>query len=196
MSSLTLKMLWETTDKNHKTHLLQVWTNYPHQGPGILWKLVFNLHYPHIKHTRWILVPRGYMCWNLALSKGFFFPYNAHFHRIQHNQKRLWLWVTMRHCKMLYRDVWINLAPLRRFGLDISILGSMMKNKCISGSRWAVTGSPCNNGVRELFGIMSFLKYKPFSERHWWQCAVERPINHDAPEGDSILVEYQGFRNV
>lgn len=40
--------------------------------------------------------------------------------------------------------------------------------------RWAVTGTPVLNGSIDLFALMSFLQFEPFSIRCYWHSLVQR----------------------
>lgn len=53
--------------------------------------------------------------------------------------------------------------------------------------RWAVTGTPIQNGSYDLFSIMAFLKFEPFSIRSYWRSLVQRPLNQGKEEGLSRL---------
>ncbi|PIA59975.1 hypothetical protein AQUCO_00400688v1 [Aquilegia coerulea] len=43
--------------------------------------------------------------------------------------------------------------------------------------RWVVTGTPIQNGSLDLFSLMAFLKFEPFSIKNYWQSLVQRPLS-------------------
>ncbi|OIW15493.1 hypothetical protein TanjilG_32897 [Lupinus angustifolius] len=53
--------------------------------------------------------------------------------------------------------------------------------------RWAVTGTPIQNGSYDLFSIMAFLKFEPFSIKNYWRSLVQRPLNQGMEKGLSRL---------
>ncbi|CAN0890629.1 Putative SWI/SNF-related matrix-associated actin-dependent regulator of chromatin subfamily A member 3-like 1 [Linum grandiflorum] len=42
--------------------------------------------------------------------------------------------------------------------------------------RWAVTGTPVQNGPSDMFPLMAFLRFDPFSTKSYWQRLIQRPI--------------------
>ncbi|BFG37747.1 hypothetical protein CerSpe_240210 [Prunus speciosa] len=53
--------------------------------------------------------------------------------------------------------------------------------------RWAVTGTPIQNGSFDLFSLMAFLRFEPFSIKSSWQSLVQRPLADGNPKGLSRL---------
>ncbi|KAL5743651.1 hypothetical protein ACOSP7_026512 [Xanthoceras sorbifolium] len=53
--------------------------------------------------------------------------------------------------------------------------------------RWVVTGTPIQNGSFDLFSLMAFLKFEPFSIKSYWQGLVQRPLARGSQKGLSRL---------
>lgn len=53
--------------------------------------------------------------------------------------------------------------------------------------RWVVTGTPIQNSSFDLFALMAFLKFEPFSIKSYWQSLVQRPLDQGKEAGVSRL---------
>lgn len=53
--------------------------------------------------------------------------------------------------------------------------------------RWVVTGTPFQNGSFDLFSLMSFLRFEPFSIKSYWQRLIQRPLSQGNQTGLSRL---------
>ncbi|CAK7340285.1 unnamed protein product [Dovyalis caffra] len=53
--------------------------------------------------------------------------------------------------------------------------------------RWVVTGTPIQNGSLDLFSLMAFLRFEPFSIRSYWQSLLQRPLAQGSKKGLSRL---------
>ena len=47
-----------------------------------------------------------------------------------------------------------------------------------------VTGTPLSRGLEDLYGLLAFLQAAPYSNRHWWQRAVQRPYEGGSRAGE------------
>ncbi|KAF7803986.1 putative SWI/SNF-related matrix-associated actin-dependent regulator of chromatin subfamily A member 3-like 1 [Senna tora] len=57
----------------------------------------------------------------------------------------------------------------------------------VAKRRWAVTGTPIQNGSQDLFALMAFLHFEPFSIKNYWQGLVQRPLAQGNNSGLSRL---------
>ncbi|KAJ6797573.1 putative SWI/SNF-related matrix-associated actin-dependent regulator of chromatin subfamily A member 3-like 1 [Iris pallida] len=53
--------------------------------------------------------------------------------------------------------------------------------------RWVVTGTPIQNSLGDLFALMAFLRFQPFSIKSYWQSLVQRPVAQGSKSGLSRL---------
>ncbi|MED6162091.1 hypothetical protein PIB30_067052 [Stylosanthes scabra] len=60
---------------------------------------------------------------------------------------------------------------------------SKMVTKLNARRRWAVTGTPIQNGSVDLFSLMVFLRFEPFNTRVHWRRFLQRPINQRLDSG-------------
>ena len=49
--------------------------------------------------------------------------------------------------------------------------------------RWAVSGTPINSGLQDLFGLLSFLGSDPYGSKTWWQRVCQGPYEEGCPAG-------------
>ncbi|CAH2074061.1 unnamed protein product [Thlaspi arvense] len=59
--------------------------------------------------------------------------------------------------------------------------------KLKSSRRWAVTGTPIQNGSFDLYSLMAFLRFEPFSIKSYWQSLIQRPLSQGNKKGLSRL---------
>lgn len=62
--------------------------------------------------------------------------------------------------------------------------------------RWAVTGTPVQNSSSDLFSLMAFLKFDPFSNKSYWNSLVQRPLaqgDHNGLERLQVYLSLMSF---
>ena len=62
--------------------------------------------------------------------------------------------------------------------------------------RWAITGTPLQNKLGDLFGLMVFLGLKPLNDKSYWNPFVERPLKNRQETGLKTLKVGRGLRGV
>lgn len=43
--------------------------------------------------------------------------------------------------------------------------------------KWILTGTPIQNSMKDLWSLVNFLQISPFTDKQWWNRAIERPLN-------------------
>ncbi|KAK1294442.1 hypothetical protein QJS10_CPA16g01178 [Acorus calamus] len=88
----------------------------------------------------------------------------------------------------------IVLTTYSTLGAEFNLSGSPMKKIewLRSERRWAVTGTPIQNSSFDLFSIMAFLRFEPFSIKSYWQSLVQRPLDQGGKSGLSRLQALMG----
>ncbi|CAJ1915809.1 unnamed protein product [Sphenostylis stenocarpa] len=82
--------------------------------------------------------------------------------------------------QMEWRRIILDEAhTIKNFSAKLSMVVSGLNAKY----RWAVTGTPIQSGCIDLFSIMVFLRFDPFSERKYWRRLVQRPLNQGKEKG-------------
>lgn len=66
---------------------------------------------------------------------------------------------------------------------NFNALQSLAVSKLNAQCRWAVTGTPIQSGCIDLFSIMVFLRFQPFSVRQQWRELVQRSLNKGKDKG-------------
>ncbi|KAJ0266374.1 putative SWI/SNF-related matrix-associated actin-dependent regulator of chromatin subfamily A member 3-like 1 [Hirschfeldia incana] len=64
--------------------------------------------------------------------------------------------------------------------------------KLKASRRWAVTGTPIQNGSFDLYSLMAFLRFEPFSIKSYWQSLIQRPLGQGNKNGLSRLQVLMG----
>lgn len=70
---------------------------------------------------------------------------------------------------------------------NVNALQSQAVTSLTAERRWVVTGTPIQNGSVDLFSLMAFLRFEPFSTKSYWQSLVQRPLSQGRQEGLSRL---------
>ncbi|XP_062189733.1 putative SWI/SNF-related matrix-associated actin-dependent regulator of chromatin subfamily A member 3-like 1 [Phragmites australis] len=58
--------------------------------------------------------------------------------------------------------------------------------------RWVVTGTPIQNSSFDLYPLMAFLRFQPFSIKSYWQSLIQRPLEKGNKTGLSRLQNLLG----
>ncbi|KAJ1405240.1 Zinc finger, RING-type [Sesbania bispinosa] len=93
----------------------------------------------------------------------------------------------------------VNMLKWRRIILDeahtiknINAAQSRAVIELKAKRRWAVTGTPIQNGSFDLYSLMAFLHFEPFSVKSYWQRLVQRPLNQGKDGGLTRLQVLMG----
>ncbi|KAL3715678.1 hypothetical protein ACJRO7_007418 [Eucalyptus globulus] len=70
---------------------------------------------------------------------------------------------------------------------NVNALQSQAVTELKAKRRWVVTGTPIQNGLFDLFSLMSFLRFEPFSIKSYWQSLIQRPLSQGNQTGLSRL---------
>jgi SNF2 family DNA or RNA helicase len=61
---------------------------------------------------------------------------------------------------------------IRNMRTDVSRACSLLSAEC----RWALSGTPIQNSIGDLFAILHFLRHEPWSEWNWWKRIILDPM--------------------
>jgi hypothetical protein len=53
--------------------------------------------------------------------------------------------------------------------------------------RWALTGTPIQNSLQDLYSLLRFLKHEPWSELLWWKRVISEPFERREPRAIDAL---------
>ncbi|XP_073016487.1 putative SWI/SNF-related matrix-associated actin-dependent regulator of chromatin subfamily A member 3-like 1 isoform X1 [Primulina eburnea] len=70
---------------------------------------------------------------------------------------------------------------------NVNAQQSRAVTKLKSKRRWAVSGTPIQNSSYDLFSLMAFLKFEPFSVKSLWNSLIQRPLSQGDEKGISRL---------
>lgn len=59
-------------------------------------------------------------------------------------------------------------------------------------ARWCITGTPLFNGLKDVFGLVAFLRIEPFNDHQWWRRMIERPAKVGNAQGFTRLRQLLG----
>ncbi|KAF3442164.1 hypothetical protein FNV43_RR16080 [Rhamnella rubrinervis] len=91
------------------------------------------------------------------------------------------------HSPIKYIEWWRVILDEAHVIKNMNALQSRAVINLIACRRWVVTGTPIQNGSFDLFSLMAFLRFEPFSTRSYWQSLVQRPLGQGRQEGLSRL---------
>lgn len=69
----------------------------------------------------------------------------------------------------------LSLTPKLWVGIPLPTLYFPLSRRPKAERRWAVTGTPMQNGLGDLWALLRFLRHEPWCEPAWWREAVARP---------------------
>ncbi|CAN9502449.1 unnamed protein product [Ophioblennius macclurei] len=49
--------------------------------------------------------------------------------------------------------------------------------------RWVLSGTPIQNGIKDVWMLLAFLRLKPFDVKEWWNRVIQRPATQGSREG-------------
>ncbi|TKY62730.1 SWI/SNF-related matrix-associated actin-dependent regulator [Spatholobus suberectus] len=82
--------------------------------------------------------------------------------------------------KMEWRRIVLDEAhTIKNFNAQQTAAVCKLNGQC----RWAVTGTPIQSGCIDLFSIMVFLRFEPFSVRSYWRDLVQRSLDQGTDKG-------------
>jgi DNA repair protein RAD5 len=53
--------------------------------------------------------------------------------------------------------------------------------------RWAVTGTPLQNSLQDLFSLFLFLQLEPWCQLRWWRRVISEPYDKGDPRAMATL---------
>lgn len=93
-----------------------------------------------------------------------------------------------------------EVACVPHMGFSVRVVGGqahLIKNRltdvakaCHSLSsihRWAVTGTPLQNSLQDLFSLFLFLQLEPWCQLRWWRRVISEPYDKGDPRAMATL---------